>query len=66
MRDDAHALAKISQGHFVHRHAIEADVALLGIIKTQQQLQDGAFACAAGAYQGHRFPRTDVQAEILQ
>ena len=67
---DANALAQAGQSQRVDGHAIQQDTASIHrdirVVKPQQQLEHGAFAGTAGAYQGHRFPSRHIQRKAVQ
>ncbi len=46
-------------------HPVEAQGARLGIVETQQELEEGGLAAPRGADQGHLFPGLDQQRQVL-
>ena len=44
----------------------DLDAAVFGFIKAAEQVDDGRFAAAGGAYQGDRFAAFHQQVEVLQ
>jgi hypothetical protein len=63
---DRNALAQILQRQGLNRRAIDAHGARAGVVVTQQQLEDGALAGAAGADQRDRFAGRDGERKIRQ
>ncbi|MNC58785.1 hypothetical protein D3C75_1085400 [compost metagenome] len=58
-------LAQLFGVEFGDSPAIEQDAPLLGVVETQQQIEQGRLARPRGAHQRHGLPRLDGQAQAI-
>jgi len=50
----------------LHRNAVKTDLPGSWWVEPEDDLHQGGFAAAAGAHQGHLFPRSDIQRYVIQ
>ena len=66
LHDDADVPSQRPQLQIPHVDAVQADDTAGGVVKTRDQLRQGAFAAAGAAQQRHRLPRFGGEADVVQ
>ena len=63
---DTHLMPQAFNGYLTDIMAVNIDMALLDIIETADQINNGGFTRTCRAYQSNGFSRTDMEAHLIQ
>lgn len=66
LEDDADVLAVLGDGEGANIVSVDDDGAFLGIVEAADEIDEGAFACAAGADESDHFAGLDFEIDVVE